>query len=86
MKQVKDFLSEIYLLMSVAYYWVLTGMAVNLVAIFLLAVIIAVIVTKNRALGLTISSLVIALNLFLMLALISSCASLNRLTKRQPYY
>ncbi|WP_138434318.1 hypothetical protein [Winogradskyella algicola] len=71
LKKIKPHISELFLIASVIYYWVLTANLLNPFAIGLLAVLAYQIVNKKATLGLIISITVIALTLFLVLALFS---------------
>jgi len=62
---------EIYLLLATIYYWTLTANPLNPIAITLTSILIFQLTSKNFITGLLISSLFIALNLYLILALIS---------------
>ncbi|RED42701.1 hypothetical protein DFQ10_108108 [Winogradskyella eximia] len=69
--QLKPLIPELFLMVSVLYYWVLTLNLLNPIAMGLLAILIYLIISKKATLGLVISVVFIALNLFLVLALIS---------------
>ena len=69
LKKLKPLLPELFLITSVIYYWILTANLLNPFAIGLLAVLSYQIVNKKATLGLIISITVIALTLFLVLAL-----------------
>jgi VIT1/CCC1 family predicted Fe2+/Mn2+ transporter len=69
--KLKSFFSEFFLIASVIYYWVLTSNLLNPFAIGLLAILIYQVISKKSTLGLIISSIVICLTLFMVLALIS---------------
>ncbi len=69
--KLKTFVPELFLIASVIYYWILTSNLLNPFAIGLLAILIYQIVSKKATLGLVISTVVIVLNLFMVLALIS---------------
>lgn len=71
MKALKQYIPEIYFVIAILYYWSLTAAAVNWIAIIGLIVILFLIVTKNKITGIITSSLIIAANLFLFLALFS---------------
>lgn len=62
---------EIYLLIGIIYYWSLTANTVNWIAIALLILVVVLLYSKNRALGLAIGSILIIVNLYLFLALFS---------------
>ncbi len=70
-RKLKNFIPELFLIASVIYYWILTSNLLNPFAIGLLAILIYQIVSKKATLGLVISTVVIVLNLFMVLALIS---------------
>lgn len=62
---------ELYLVVATVYYWILTSNLLNPVAIALLVILGYLFITKNQTLGLLISGVFIALNGFLILALLS---------------
>jgi hypothetical protein len=70
-KQLKKWIPEIYLLVSVVAYWIMTGTLFNWIAILLLLVLTILLVLKNSLLGTAISLLLLILNLYMVLALIS---------------
>jgi hypothetical protein len=70
-KALKTLLPELFLTVSVIYYWTLTSNVFNPIAIGLLAILAFQIKNQNSTLGIIISLIVIALSLFLVLALIS---------------
>lgn len=70
-KQLQKTAIELYLMISVVFYWVWTSYLFNPIAILLLVVLTILIVGKNEILGVIISSLFLILNLFMVLALIS---------------
>ena len=71
MKTLKSYLSEIYWLIAILYYWSLTALAVNWFAILLLMILGLLLVTKNKIFGMTISIFLILINLYLLSALAS---------------
>ena len=81
MKRFKNLIPEIYFLVSVTYYWIMTGTLFNPWAITLLSMLAILIWSKNLALGIVISSVVLALNLFLVLALISELKEFTEFDK-----
>ena len=77
LKSLKSIIPELFLIASVIYYWSLTANALNPVAIGLLAILIYQIVKKQATLGIIIASIVIALTLFMFLALISELSEIE---------
>ncbi|WP_426429856.1 hypothetical protein ACPX19_09960 [Winogradskyella sp. HB-48] len=69
--KLKPLIPELFLIVSVVYYWILTANLFNPFAIGLLAIIFYQIMNKKPTLGLIISVTVIVLTLFLVLALLS---------------
>lgn len=69
--KLKPLIPELFLIVSIVYYWVLTANLFNPFAIGLLAILGYQIVTKKSTLGLVISVAVIVLTLFLVLAMLS---------------
>lgn len=67
----RSIIPELVLIGSVIYYWTLTSNLLNPFAIGLLCILIYQILSKKATLGMIISSIVIALSLFMVLALIS---------------
>jgi hypothetical protein len=70
-KQIKKSATEIYVLLSVIAYWIMTGTILNPIAIFLVAVLAVLMWKKNRTLGISFSAVFLILNLYMVLALIS---------------
>lgn len=77
----KNLLSEIYFIVSVVYYWVLTGTLLNLLAIALLITLGVIIWLKNRLLGVATSAVILVLNLLLILALVSELSEFETFDK-----
>jgi hypothetical protein len=71
LRLLRHWVAEIYMLMSVVYYWVMTGTILNPIAASLLLILATLIVLKNRVLGLVIAVVFLLLNLYMVLALIS---------------
>lgn len=63
--------SEIYLLLAVLYYWFLTSHLINPIAIVLFLILLILIKTQHKILGLISASLLIIINLYMVLALVS---------------
>ncbi len=76
-RKLKNFIPELFLISSVIYYWVLTSNLLNPFAIVLLVILIYQIISKKPTLGLIISTVVILLNLFMVLALISELSKFD---------
>ncbi|APY09334.1 hypothetical protein BWZ20_13925 [Winogradskyella sp. J14-2] len=77
LKKLKPHIPELFLIASVIYYWALTANLLNPFAIGLLAVLAYQIVNKKATFGLIISITVIALTLFLVLALFSELSEFD---------
>ena len=71
MKTLKTNIPELYLLISILYYWSLTGTLLNWFAIGLLAITVFLIVTQNNILGMVLGVLLVLMNLYMVLALLS---------------
>lgn len=71
MKPYLKLIPEAYFILSVLYYWVMTGTLLNPFAIALLLGIAILLIFRNKALGLLLSILSILVNLFLFAALMS---------------
>lgn len=74
MKNAKRFMPwipEMYLIVSVSYYWMLTATFLNPIAAILLAVLALQVVRKNAVSGMVISMLFLLINLYMVLALLS---------------
>ncbi len=71
MKPYLKLIPEAYFILSVLYYWVMTGTLLNPFAIALLLGIAILLIFRNKALGLLLSLLSILINLFLFAALMS---------------
>jgi len=83
-KQLLYISPELYLIAATLYYWSLTAHLLNPVAITLLCIIVFQLVFKKTISGLFISGLFIALNLYLVLALISELSEFT--LKNKDYY
>ncbi|WP_178983972.1 hypothetical protein [Winogradskyella helgolandensis] len=77
--QLKPLIPELFLIVSVLYYWFLTPNLFNPIAIGLLAVLSYQIIKKNTTLGLVLSTVFIVLTLFMVLALISELSEFDNL-------
>ncbi|MCT8339937.1 hypothetical protein MG296_07715 [Flavobacteriaceae bacterium TK19130] len=64
-------LPEMYLLLATAFYWVLTGLWFNPVALFLMGLLVIQMLYNPRSLGLFIASIFILLNVYLIAAMVS---------------
>ena len=71
MKSIKSLLPELYLIIGTLYYWSLTANLFNWFAIGILALLVTLLLTKNKVLGIVLGGLFILVNLFLVLALLS---------------
>jgi hypothetical protein len=81
-KHLRNWIPETYLLLSVIYYWVMTGTLLNAVAMLLLSVLIIFIWLRIRVLGVIISSVFLLLNLYMVLALVSELSEFSTFDKR----
>lgn len=70
-KKYSQYIPEIYLLVSVLYYWSLTHSTINPYAIGLILIIAFQIFFRVKSTGILISAIFIGLNFFLILALMS---------------
>ena len=70
-KQFQKWIPEIYLIVSVFFYWVSTGNVFNPIAFFLLMPLAVLVIWKKEVLGIIISCLFLILSLYMVLALIS---------------
>ena len=77
----KSLIPEFFLMASVLYYWTLTSNLFNPFAIGLLALLTFQIIGKKPTLGLVISTIVILLTLFMVLALISELSEFSEATQ-----
>lgn len=77
----KPIIPELFLMISVIYYWILTANLINPIAIILLGVLIYQTISKKAISGLLISSIFIFLNLFLVMALISELSEFDSITQ-----
>ena len=71
MKRYLKFIPEAYYILSILYYWLMTGTLLNPFAIALLLAMAVLLIFRNKAFGLLVSILFILVNLFLFAALIS---------------
>jgi len=70
-------LPELYFIVSVLYYWSLTALLVNPVAIILLLVLVFQITIRNRISGIILSVLLILISSYLVLALLSELSEFH---------
>lgn len=80
-QKLKSNIPELFLIASVIYYWFLTSNLLNPFAIGLLVVLFFQIISKKATLGIIISSIVIALTIFMILALISELSEFDTATE-----
>lgn len=80
-KKIIDVGPELYLLLSVIYYWSLTALIINPLAISLAIVLGFQIWSRNKALGIGISVVFLLLNFFLVLALLSELSEFTEFNK-----
>lgn len=71
LKKYIPWIPEIYLILSVFFYWANAGSLINLYAIALLILLAIVILVKNKAFNITISTLFLILNCYMVLAMLS---------------
>jgi hypothetical protein len=71
LKLLRPWICELYLILSVTYYWILTGTLFNPIAIALLSILATLVVFQNKALGFMIGMILLLLNLYMVLAMIS---------------
>lgn len=64
-------LPELYLILAVLYYWSLTSLVINPIALVLLGVLIFQILKKKQVSGIIIALIFILLNFYMILALLS---------------
>ena len=69
--KVVNVLPELYLILSVLYYWALTALWVNPIAIILVLVLVFQILTRKLIVGIVIAIVLILINSYLVLALLS---------------
>ena len=81
-KHLTNWIPEIYLLLSVTYYWIMTGTLLNPIAMILLGVLTIFLWLKNKVLGVAISAVFLLLNLYMVLALISELNEFSTFDKR----
>jgi len=70
LKQLTHWAPEIYLFVSVIYYWIMSTL-LNPIPLFFICVLAILVLFKNRALGIIISTIFLLLNLYMVLALAS---------------
>lgn len=64
-------LPELYLILAVLYYWTLTSSMINPIAIVLIALLFYQLINRKKILGLILAILLVLLNAYMILALIS---------------
>lgn len=70
-KKIKSLIPELFLIAGVCYYWSLTALTLNWLAILLLGALLFLIFTKNKIVGITFGALIILVNVYLIFALLS---------------
>jgi hypothetical protein len=71
LKKLMKFIPELYLIIASIIYWELAGHEINYIAITLIFILIVQLIVKNRFSGLFIGTVMILINLYMFLALIS---------------
>jgi len=79
-KKIIKSLPELYLIAAVLFYWFSAANIFNPIAIGLLVVLIFQLVFKKQYLGITIATLFIVINLYLILALVSELREFTEVT------
>ena len=77
---IKNNITECYLIVSVLFYWFFTGTIVNPIAIGLLIILGLQLVFQKPSSGISIASIFLVLNLFMVLALLSELAEFTEYT------
>lgn len=72
-----NILPELYFIVSVLYYWSLTALLVNPVAIILLLLLVFQITTRKQVLGIVIAAILILISSYLVLALLSELSEFS---------
>ena len=75
--KVKNVIPELYLILAVLYYWLLTASLLNPVAIILLTVLVYQIITRKQILGIVIATVLILASSYLILALLSELSEFS---------
>jgi hypothetical protein len=70
-KHILTWTPEVYFILSIIYYWVLTGTIINQVAISFLALLILQITIRNKISGIIIATIFILLNIYMYFTLLS---------------
>lgn len=78
----RPWIAECYLILSVLYYWFMTGTILNPIAIALLGILTGLIIWKNKALGVAIAIVFMFLNLYMILAMISELNEFETFNRR----
>lgn len=79
-KQLTHWAPEIYLFVSVIYYWIMSSL-LNPIPLFFICVLTILILLKNRALGIIISTIFLLFNLYMVLALASELGEVSTFNK-----
>ncbi len=77
LNKVMNILPELYFIVSVLYYWSLTALLVNPVAIILLLLLVFQITTRKQVLGIVIAAILILISSYLVLALLSELSEFS---------
>lgn len=77
LKSILNVLPELYLILAVIYYWILTSSLINPIAIILLLVLVYQLYSKKQILGIIIASIFVFLNCYMVLALLSELSEFS---------
>ena len=77
LKLILNVLPELYLILAVIYYWILTSSLINPIAIILLLVLAYQLYSKKQILGIIIASIFVFLNCYMVLALLSELSEFS---------
>ena len=82
LKSILNVLPELYLILAVVYYWILTSSVLNPVAIILLLVLAYQLYSKKQILGIIIASIFVFLNCYMVLALLSELSEFSEFNNK----
>jgi len=71
MQKLKSSIPELLLIVATFYYWSLTALVLNWLAIILLAILLFLIFSQNKILGIIVGSFIFLINIYLIFALLS---------------
>lgn len=70
-QKLKSLIPELFLIGATFYYWSLTALVINWLALALLAILLVLVFSQNKILGIAIGVFIFVINTYLIFALLS---------------